>query len=399
MTTGAHASSSTDRVDRLLRQHPVVDGHNDLLWEARALVGYDFERLDVGAGGTPTHTDLPRLRQGGVGGQFWSVFVPASLAGDDAVSATLEQIDAGHQLVARYADQLAFARTADEVEGAWRTGRIASLLGAEGGHSINSSLATLRMLHVLGVRYLTLTHNSNVAWADSATDVRVHGGLSAFGVEVVREMNRIGMLVDLSHVSVETMRHALSVAQAPAIFSHSSAQAVCDSPRNAPDDVLETLRDNGGVCMVTFVPSFVNPDAAAWRAEGTAAAAVEGITPAAADEFATYFAAYRARTPEPPATLADVVAHVEHVREVAGVDHVGLGGDYDGVERLPEGLEDVTGYPRLLSVLADKGWSDEDLGRLTSGNILRVLREAEAGAKALQAERGPSLATIADLDG
>jgi membrane dipeptidase len=383
----------------LLRAHPVIDGHNDLLWEARARVGYDFDRLDVGAGGTPTHTDLPRLRQGGVGGQFWSVFVPASLTGDTAVSATLEQIDAGHQLVARYADQLAFARTADEVEAAWASGRIASLLGAEGGHSINSSLATLRMLHVLGVRYLTLTHNSNVPWADSATDVEVHGGLSPFGVEVVREMNRIGMLVDLSHVSAPTMRHALRVAEVPAIFSHSSAQAVCDSPRNAPDDVLEALRDNGGVCMVTFVPSFVNPEAAAWRAEGTAQAAVEGITPADADEFATFFAAYRARVPEPLATLADVVAHLEHVREVAGVDHVGLGGDYDGVDQLPEGLEDVTGYRRLLETLAERGWSDEDLGKLASGNILRVMREAESGAKALQAQRGPSLATIGELDG
>jgi membrane dipeptidase len=393
------SAGSADRVAAVLREHPVVDGHNDLLWEARLQVGYDFDRLDVGAGGTPTHTDLPRLRQGGVGAQFWSVFVPASLTGDDAVSATLEQVDAGHQLVARYADQLAFARTADQVEAAWRNGRIASLLGAEGGHSINSSLATLRMLHVLGVRYLTLTHNSNVPWADSATDVPVHGGLSRFGVEVVREMNRIGMLVDLSHVSADTMRQALTVTQVPVIFSHSSARAVCDSPRNVPDDVLATLPDNGGVCMVTFVPSFVNPEAAAWRAEGTAQAAAQGITPADADEYGAFLTAYRASTPEPPATLADVVAHVEHVREVAGVDHVGLGGDYDGVEVLPEGLGDVTGYPRLLAALADRGWSDDELGRLTSGNALRVLREAESGARALQAERGPSLATIAELDG
>jgi membrane dipeptidase len=325
--------------------------------------------------------------------------VPASLRGDDAVSATLEQIDAGHQLVARYADRLAFARTADEVEAAWAGGRIASLLGAEGGHSINNSLATLRMLHVLGVRYMTLTHNSNVDWADSATDVRVHGGLSRFGVEVVREMNRIGMLVDLSHVSPETMRHALAVSEVPAIFSHSSARAVCDSPRNVPDDVLVTLRDNGGVCMATFVPSFVNPQAAAWRAEGTAQAAEQGITPADADEYATFLAAYRDANPEPVATLSDVVAHLEHLREVAGVEHIGLGGDYDGVEVLPQGLEDVTGYPRLLAALADRGWSDDDLSRLTCRNLLRVLRDAESGARTLQADRGPSLATIAELDG
>lgn len=392
-------TGSPDRITALLRQCPVIDGHNDLLWEAREQVGYDFERLDVGTGGTPTHTDLPRMRAGGLGGQFWSVFVPASLAGDDAVSATLEQIDAGHQLVARYADQLAFARTADEIVSAWESGRIASLLGAEGGHSINNSLATLRMMHVLGVRYMTLTHNSNVDWADSATDTPVHDGLSPFGVEVVREMNRIGMLVDLSHVSADTMRDALRVAEVPAIFSHSSARAVCDSPRNAPDDVLESLRDNHGVCMVTFVPTFVNPEAAAWRDACVAEAASQGVTPADAVAYDAFHDRYRAAHPEPPATLADVVKHVEHVREVAGVDHVGLGGDYDGVDVLPEGLEDVTGYPRLLAALADRGWSDDDLGKLTSGNVLRVLRDAEAGARELQAQRGPSLATIAQLDG
>jgi membrane dipeptidase len=387
------------RIATLLQSHPVVDGHNDLLWEARQRVGYDFDGLDVGAGGTPTHTDLPRLRKGGVGGQFWSVFVPASLAGDDAVSATLEQVDAGHQLVARYGDQLAFARTADDVAAAWESGRIASLLGAEGGHSINSSLATLRMLYVLGVRYLTLTHNSNVPWADSGTDEPVHGGLTRFGVEVVREMNRIGMLVDLSHVSADTMRDALRAAEVPAIFSHSSARAVCDSPRNVPDDVLESLRDNGGVCMVTFVPKFVNPDAAAWHAQGVAEAAAQGVRQADAAAFASFYAGYRSRSPEPRASVADVVRHCEHVREVAGVDHVGLGGDYDGVDVLPEGLDDVTGYPRLLAALAERGWSDADLSSLTSGNILRVLREAEAGARGLQQQRGPSLATIADLDG
>jgi membrane dipeptidase len=390
--------TTADRVADLLRSQPVIDGHNDLLWEARQRVGYDFDRLDV-AGDCPTHTDLPRLRRGGVCGQFWSVFVPASLAGDDAVSATLEQVDAGHQLVARYAGELAFARTPEEVERAWGSGRIASMLGAEGGHSINSSLATLRMLHVLGVRYMTLTHNSNVPWADSATDEPAAGGLTRFGVEVVREMNRIGMLVDLSHVSPDTMRDALTATEVPVIFSHSSARAVCDSPRNVPDDVLERLRANNGVCMVTFVPMFVNPDAAAWRAELTATAAARGITPANADEYSAFTDDWRAKNPTPKATLEDVVRHVEHVREVAGVDHVGLGGDYDGTSTLPEGLEDVSGYPRLLSALADRGWSDADLGKLTSGNVLRVWRDAETGAQELQAQRGPRLATIAELDG
>jgi membrane dipeptidase len=390
--------TTADRVAALLRSQPVIDGHNDLLWEARRRVGYDFDRLDV-AGDCPTHTDLPRLRRGGVGGQFWSVFVPASLAGDDAVSATLEQVDAGHQLVARYAGELAFARTPEEVERAWKDGRIASMLGAEGGHSINSSLATLRMLHVLGVRYMTLTHNSNVPWADSATDEPAVGGLTRFGVEVVREMNRIGMLVDLSHVSPDTMRDALAATEVPVVFSHSSARAVCDSPRNVPDDVLETLRANNGVCMVTFVPMFVNPDAAAWRAELTSSAAGQGITPADADEYSAFTDEWRAKNPTPKATLEDVVRHVEHVREVAGVDHVGLGGDYDGTSTLPEGLEDVSGYPRLLAALAERGWSDADLGKLTSGNVLRVWRDAETGAHELQTQRGPSLATIAELDG
>ena len=393
-------TTTADRVAAVLRQHPVLDGHNDLLWEARELVGYDFDRLDLAAGSTPTHTDLPRLRAGGVGGQFWSVFVPAHLSGDDAVSATLEQIDAGHQMVARYGADLAFARTADDIAAAWGSGRIASLLGAEGGHSINSSLATLRMLHVLGVRYLTLTHNSNLPWADSATDAPVLGGLSRFGVEVVREMNRIGMLVDLSHVSADTMRAALEVAEVPAIFSHSSARAVADSPRNAPDDVLESLRDNGGVCMVTFVPKFVNPDAAAWQAEAVAAAAADGVAQADGPAYDAWSAEYVKRaTPAPTATLEDVVRHCEHIREVAGIDHVGVGGDYDGVGELPQGLEDVSCYPALLEALAERGWSDDDLGKLTSGNIVRVLREAEEGARRLQAERGPSLATITELDG
>lgn len=390
--------TTADRVSALLATAPVLDGHNDLLWEAREKVRYDFDRFDVGAGGTPTHTDLPRLRRGGVGAQFWSVFVPASLAGDDAVSATLEQVDAGHQMVARYADQLAFARTADEVRAAWAQGRIASLLGAEGGHSINNSLATLRMLHVLGVRYLTLTHNSNTDWADSATDEPVHGGLTRFGVEVVREMNRIGMLVDLSHVAESTMHDALDAAEVPVVFSHSSARAVCDSPRNVPDAVLERLPGNGGVCMATFVPTFVNPDAAAWRRELNAVAAERGLTPADGQAYSDFYDDYRAQHPTPRASLDDVVAHVEHLREVAGIDHVGLGGDYDGVAELPVGLEDVTGYPRLLAALADRGWSDEDLGKLTSGNILRVLQDAQDGAAGLQEERGPSLATIEELD-
>ena len=386
-------------IDALLADHPVIDGHNDLLWEAREQAAYDFTKLDVGAGRTPTHTDLPRMRAGGMGAQFWSVYVPCRFTGDDAVSATLEQVDAARHLTASYADQLAWATTADEVEAAWASGRMASLMGAEGGHSINCSLGTLRGLHELGVRYLTLTHNANTPWADSATDRPAVGGLTEFGREVVREMNRIGMMVDLSHVSADTMRAALEVSEAPVIFSHSSARAVTDSPRNAPDDVLARMAAGGGVCMVTFVPKFVNAACADAHREMVAAAAAEGILESDGVRFAAFEATWVVDHPVPTASLADVVAHCEHVREVAGIDHIGLGGDYDGVAVLPTGLEDVTTYPALLRALADRGWSTDDLARLTCRNTLRVMREVEDVARRLQAGRGPSLARIEDLDG
>ncbi|GAA1238142.1 dipeptidase [Oryzihumus leptocrescens] len=392
------STATLARVTELLRRHPLVDGHNDLPWEAREQSGYDFDRLDLGGDVATTCTDVPRLRAGRVGAQFWSVFVPSSLQGDAAVVATLEQVDAVHQMVGRYAGELGFARTADEVEGVFASGRIASLMGAEGGHSIGCSLAALRMLYVLGVRYMTLTHNDNVPWADSATDEPVLGGLSAFGVEVVREMNRLGMLVDLSHVSADTMRDALKVTEVPVIFSHSSARAVCDVPRNVPDDVLTTLRANNGVCMVTFVPEFVSPVVAAWRREAAAAAADVGVKSTDYEAFRAFTREYRVAHPKPSATLEDVVAHCEHVREVAGIDHVGIGGDYDGTETYPVGLEDVSGYPRLLAALADRGWSDEDLAKLAGGNVLRVMRDVEAGARELQETRGPSLATYRQLD-
>ncbi|MCW2835798.1 MAG: rane dipeptidase [Nocardioides sp.] len=389
-------------LDALLAENPVIDGHNDLLWTARVATGYDFGRLDVGtdltAGSTPTHTDLPRMRVGGVGAQFWSVYVPTRLTGDDAVSATLEQVDAAYNLTQRYPDQLALAVTAHDVEAAWSSGRMASLMGAEGGHCINSSLGTLRQLHALGVRYLTLTHNANTPWADSATDVPVARGLTAFGREVVREMNRLGMMVDLSHVSADTMRDALAVTEVPAIFSHSSARAVTESPRNVPDDVLESLRDQGGVCMVTFVPAFVNEACADWHRGVVEAAAAEGITEADGARFGPFYDSYRLAHPQPLADLTDVVRHCEHVREVAGIDHVGLGGDYDGVEVLPRGLDDVSRYPALLGALAEAGWSESDLGRLACRNILRVMRATETGARELQQRRGPSLARIEDVD-
>jgi membrane dipeptidase len=386
------------RVRALLAEHPVLDGHNDLPWEARERAGNDLDRLHLDEA-APTHTDLPRLRAGGVGAQFWSVFVPATLAGDAAVAATLEQVDLVRRMVDRYDADLVLATTADDVTSAWSSGRIASLMGAEGGHSIACSLGTLRMLHTLGVRYLTLTHNANVPWADSATDRPRLGGLSAFGREVVAEMNRLGMLVDLSHVSAGTMRDALDVTEAPVLFSHSSARTVVNHPRNVPDDVLARLAANGGVCMVTFVPAFVSPACREWDRTARTAAAAEGVTPDDYPASAAFLHRWRYDYPEPPATVEDVVRHVEHVREAAGVDHVGLGGDFDGMERPPEGLDDVSGYPRLLEALAERGWSDADLARLTSGNAIRVLRDAEAVARDAQTQRGPSTATFAALDG
>ena len=353
----------------------LIDGHNDLAWALRQCYDADLEAVDLTAVAPGLHTDLKRLEAGGVTGQFWSVYVPQELfAGPAAVAATLEQIDLVHRLVARHPDRMVLATTADEVEASG--GRIASLLGMEGGHCIDGSLGVLRIMRALGVRYLTLTHNGNVSWADSATDVPVLHGLSAFGEDVVREMNRLGMLVDLSHTSADVMRHALRVTAAPAIFSHSSARAVCDHPRNVPDDVLGALAENDGVCMVTFLPAFVSPAVTRWHAAAKAEARRRGIRkgdPA----YAGLMAALAEQSPPPVATLSDVVAHVEHVREAAGIDHVGLGGDYMGGEAMPEGLEDVSGYPRLFDALADRGWSGADLAKLAGENILRVLRSAE----------------------
>jgi membrane dipeptidase len=363
----------------VVARHPVIDGHNDLLWTMREKNGYDFAAYDVGERQTETHTDLPRLREGGVGAQFWSVFVPCK-EGERAVASTLEQVDAAYAMIERYADRLALATTADEVEAAWRDGRLACLMGAEGGHQIGGSLAVLRMFHRLGIRYLTLTHNDNVPWADSATDEPVLGGLNDFGREVVREMNRIGMLVDLSHVSHDVMRDALETTTAPVIFSHSSAYAVCDHPRNVPDDVLARLSDNGGTCLVTFVPRFVNQAVRDWGRGAQQRAEEQGVDPRDIPALQAVERVYQDEVPHPPAYLSDVVTHLEHVREVAGIDHVGLGGDYDGVDWLPEGLEDVTGYPRLLAALRERGWSDHDLARLTCRNVLRTMRDAESVA-------------------
>ncbi|WP_030813925.1 dipeptidase [Streptomyces sp. NRRL S-337] len=394
-------SSSRDTARELLTRWPVVDGHNDLPWALREQVRYDLDRRDIATDQSATlHTDLPRLRAGGVGAQFWSVYVRADYAGDTAVSATLEQIDAVRQLVARYPDALRLAHTADDIEAARAEGRIASLMGAEGGHSINNSLATLRTLHQLGVRYMTLTHNDTIDWADSATDEPRHNGLSAFGEEVVREMNRCGMLVDLSHVSADTMRDALRVSTAPVIFSHSSARAVCDHPRNVPDDVLAQLPANGGIAMATFVPKFVLPEAVEWTRRADENMRAHGLHHLdTTEEGMAVHRAFEAADPRPRATAATVADHLDHMREVAGVDHIGLGGDFDGTAFTPDDLADVAGYPNLIAELLDRNWSEADLAKLTWQNAVRTLRAAEDVARAERQRRGPSHATIEQLDG
>jgi membrane dipeptidase len=397
------ASSAQDaaleRARRGLAAHPVIDGHNDLPWAIRenTAAPRDVEAYDLRTR-TKGNTDLERLREGGVGGQFWSVYVPAGI-GTGFARTQLEQIDIARRMIARYPDRLALATTADEIESAMKGGRVASLLGVEGGHAIESSLGALRAYFDLGVRYMTLTHGKTIDWADSATDTARHGGLTRFGEEVVREMNRLGMLVDLSHTSEETMEDALRVSEAPVIFSHSSARAVCDHPRNVPDSVLAKMKANGGVVMVTFVNAFVSPEwarvsAPLWKEYDER---TQGVTdPAERERIGKDIAA---RMPKIPVSIGQVADHVDHVRQVAGADHVGLGGDYDGNDSWPEGLGDVSGYPRLFAELVRRGWSDEDLGKLASGNVLRAMRQAEQVARRLAGARPASTATIESLDG
>ena len=369
------------RASALLAANPLVDGHNDLPWALRQLAGPDpaaaVAGTDLAAGVAEVQTDLPRLRAGRVGGQFWSVWVPCSYSGPEAVKTTLEQVDLVHLLAERYPDELQLATTADEAEAAFAAGRVASLLGAEGGHSIDSSLDALGELRRRGVRYMTLTHNENTPWADSATDEPVHGGLTDFGVEVVRECNRIGVVVDLSHVAATTMRDALAATSAPVLFTHSSCRAVADHPRNVPDDVLEALSGNGGVCMITFVPRFVSSAAVAWDRRVGEEMAAAGLNHRDLDARHAFTDRWDG-PPCPEATLADVVAHVEHAREVAGIDHIGIGGDYDGTPDLPVGLADVASYPVLFAALLERGWSEQECAKLAGRNVLRVLRAADA---------------------
>ncbi len=400
--TAVSAPQAQDFVARakaLHKQVPLIDGHNDYPWALRENnVERDINRLDIRVPQPSIHTDIPRLREGGVGGQFWSVYVPAST--EAPVRTTFEQIDVVYRMMRKYPDTFELARTAADVERIFKAGRMASLIGMEGGHAIDNSLATLRMFYALGARYMTLTHSTNIAWADSGTDQPKLGGLSMFGEEVVREMNRMGMLVDLSHTSPDTMDDALRVTEAPVIFSHSVARALNDHGRNVPDAILRQLPKNGGVVMVTFVPSFLSP-AANEHSKGQQAerdrlrALFPNDTARVTSEMAVWLQAH----PEPRATLADVANHVDHIRKVAGVDHVGIGGDFDGITSVPVGLENVSTYPALTAELLKRGYSDSDVRKILGLNVLRAMKRAEVVAAHLQKQREPSVATIEKLDG
>jgi membrane dipeptidase len=393
----AAAQDGEARARRILQRTPLIDGHNDLPWALRQAHGSDPYAVDLTTdltGSTRLHTGIPRLRAGGVGGQFWSVYVPASLTPVEAAKATFEQIDVVRRMVNAHPDVFELATTADDIVRIHRAGRIASLMGIEGGYSIDGSLGLLREFHEAGVRYMTLTHSRTTSWADSATDAPRHGGLASFGEEVVREMNRLGMLVDLSHVSEETMLDAMRVSEAPVIFSHSSARGVTDHPRNVPDSVLRLMSEDGGVVMVTFVPGFINETFRAWSAARAAEQARLGsLEPGDPPAVRAGMDAWDAANPAPETGVADVVAHIQHVRDVAGIDHVGIGGDFDGVSRLPTGVEGVDAYPRILAALMAAGWSEADIRKLAGENVLRVMRATEAVARA-KAEERPSLAAI-----
>ncbi len=389
--SSVQAQSPEQIAQQVLAKNPVIDGHNDAPEQIAERFDSDLSQFDFGNtlptfghGSKPMHTDLARLKQGRVGGQFWSVWIDPELPKYESVQRVIEQIDIVHRLVAQYPDELQLALTAADVEAAHKNGRIASLIGMEGGHSIGNSLAVLRQTYALGARYMTLTHWKTLDWADSATDAPKSDGLSEFGVSVVQEMNRLGMMVDISHVSEATMNDALDVTKAPLIFSHSSADGVTRHPRNVPDAVLKRLPANGGLVMVTFVPSYVNADnrdwAAAEKAEGARA---EALYPGDAAARTAHLADWNEANPMPPVTAKDIADHIDHISDVAGIDHIGLGGDYDGIPFTPDDLSDVSSYPVLFAELARRGYSAADLAKIARGNILRVMRGTESTAAAM----------------
>ena len=409
-TTSVFAADGdfTSRVERVLTETPLIDGHNDLPWEIRDRFDSNLGAVDLksdtsklpSGGHAPLMTDIPRLRKGLVGGQFWSLWVPPKMKGSEAVQATLEQIDLVKQMVARYPADFQMASTAAEVREIFRARKIACLLGIEGGHQINNSLPVLRQMYDLGVRYMTLTHTLNTGWADAATDSPVHNGLTDFGKELVREMNRLGMLVDLSHVSSDTMAAALAVSEAPIIFSHSGARGVVDHPRNVPDDILRLVAKNGGVVMVNFYSGYVSDAANRWAADHAAEQArynsppYDGLYIGQPERAKAALAAWEKEHPKPKATLQQVADHIEQIRKVAGVECVGIGSDFDGVEATPQGLEAVDKYPALLAELMRRGWSDTDVAKVAGGNILRVMAAAEQVSARLRASKTPSEAVF-----
>jgi len=393
------------RVDRVLTETPVIDGHNDLPWGIRTDFG-NVGNIDLSAdtsnlrgktadGDVHLMTDIPRARKGHLGAQFWSVWIPATTTGPEAVQMTLEQIDIVRTMVAKYPKDFEMASTAADIQRIEKSGRIASLIGVEGGHQINNSLPVLRDYYALGVRYMTLTHSKNTDWADSATDKPAHQGLTPFGRAVVHEMNRLGMLVDLSHVSPETMKAALETTRAPGIFSHSSARALDDHPRDVPDDVLRMVKQNHGVVMVNFYPPFISQAVATWDADRAGASAkFDALYVGQPDRAKAAMDQWKKEHPQPKATIAQVADHIDHIRKIAGVESVGIGSDFDGIEITPEGLEGVDTYPALFAELARRGWTDGELAALAGRNLLRVMREAEQVAAKLQAQEAPSNATI-----
>jgi membrane dipeptidase len=390
--------AALEHARKLLASTPLIDGHNDLPWEIRSnrdhphdVAAYDLRRT------TPGHTDLARLAAGQVGGQFWSVYIPGEIKDSGYARVQLEQIDIARRMIASYPEKLAPAYSADDIAREFKDGKIASLMGVEGGHAIENSLGALRAYYALGVRYMTLTHNVTLDWADAALDSAKHGGLTPFGKEVVREMNRLGMLVDLAHVSPGTMSDALDATRAPVIFSHSGARAIVDHPRNVPDSILARLKQNGGVVMVPVVPEFVSTAVKAWQDE--ADAALSGMRSAPDSVRRQARREWMAAHPRPHATVKDVADVIEHIRDVAGVDHVGIGADYDGITTTPDGLPDVSSYPVIFAELIRRGWSDADLSKLAGQNVLRAFHQAEAVAKKLQQTEKPSTATIQELDG
>jgi len=389
-------SKTMARIDRILKRTPLIDGHNDLPWALREGHSSEIGGLESGTDRRekPLMTDIERLRAGRVGGQFWSVYISGTITGDEAIRTTIEQIDTARRIIESYPRDLELASTAEDVIRIHRRGRIASLLGVEGGRQIGGSMAALRRFHDLGVRYMTLTHNQTTEWADAGTDEPRHGGLSPFGAEVVKEMNRLGMLVDLSHVSPETMKDAIAASRAPVIFSHSNARAIAHHPRNVPDEVLALLPANGGVVMVTFVPTFLRNDVWTWNSQRSAEEArLKAIYSYSKAKVEADLKAWEAAHPAPVATIADVADHIEHVVRIAGHDHVGIGGDFDGITSTVEGLDGVEDYPSLFAELIRRGWSDRNLAKLAGGNVLRVLRQAELVSRSMKDVRA-SLARL-----